>query len=185
MFCWLLFAGVFTTLWVGAFLLSRWGARPMSVVGGVVFVLLSLVGVYFVGRITVGLIRVSTPSVVFERSFGFKPTPDVSNIKSSYWYFADTGLIYLEFKTSPETLQRIIDRGLKTTTAENFKSILTSGLSKSGPRWWEPLKDASAQFFYAERKPDTMASQDFASETELLSYNPRTGLVFYCFSGID
>lgn len=186
---WLILAGGFIGLWVGAFLLLRYGrkkgSKPLSLFGGISSVLLSLIGLYFIWTIAIGLVRITNPTVIFARSFGFKPTSDVTEIKSSYWYFADTGLTYLKFKASPETLQRIIARGLKETTESNFNNLLASGLSKSAPKWWMPFEGTPSQFFSAERKPETLEHQDFASETEVLSYNPTTGIAYYCFNGID
>lgn len=181
--------GVFCALWIGAFFLFRNGKKkssnPMVFLGGGALTVFSLIGLFFIGVIVIGTIRITNPKVIFERSFGFPSSPEVTNIQSSYWYFADTGLTFLRFKAPPEIIQRIVARGLHKCTRGDFENILQSGINKGAPKWWTPLDNEPKQFFCAERKPANWEHQDFASETEILSYNPITGIAFYCFSGVD
>jgi len=182
-------AGAFIVLCLGAYLLFQRGkksnSRTMTFFGGCSLVMLFLVGFSLLGVILIGSFRIINPKVIFDRSFGFKPTKDVVELKSSYWYFADTGMTYLKFKASPQTVKRIVDRGLIQTDQIYFRSLLNSGLAQSSPSWWAPTTGASVKFFYIERKPATRDQQDFASETEILSYDEKTSTVYYCFNGID
>ncbi len=96
------------------------------------------------------------PAVVFERQFGFPPSSDVINMKSSQWILGDSGRIRLSFYASQETFDRIISRGM------------------------ERMPDVGkSQHFHRE------FSEYFGSEFEDVYFNASTGRFSYHWSGVD
>lgn len=96
------------------------------------------------------------PAVVFERQFGFPPSSDVRNLKSSKWILGDGGTIRLSFRATQETFDRIVNRGMK-----RMPDI------------------GNLQHWHREY------SEFFGSEFEDAYFNPSTGRTSYYWSGVD
>jgi hypothetical protein len=139
-------------------------------------------GLYMVASVPVFLAMLATyvgwqsrPAVVFQRSFGFSPSPDVSGLQSSWLALGDSGTVFLRFRCNPATVDRIASRGLRRT---GMAGPGPAGTGDAPPDWWRPPPDGVA---YAGR----FTGRDFASEEEYLVHDPRTGDVYFRFIGID
>ncbi|SFJ60414.1 hypothetical protein [Planctomicrobium piriforme] len=95
------------------------------------------------------------PSILFEREFGFAPTPDVRFISSTYWVLGDSGHLTLVFHASPQTIERI--------RIQEFELI---------------SEDDGAKHFHKSYE------RSFASETADLVITPAKNRVFYEWTGI-
>ncbi len=103
--CIVLYA-VFLAVWVGAlFVVHARHKLLYSLLSLPVFVVLLVSSFFWLTR----------PSAVFQDSFGFRPTPDVTGLQSSQWILGDCSIIYLHFKANPATVQRIVAKGLLPT----------------------------------------------------------------------
>lgn len=124
-------------IWLGSLGFLIFGrirkSTPLTAAGGIVFAILSLVIVALI----IGYIYITSPRMIFEHSFGFEPPADVSNIKSEYSSFADSGCAFLMFKASPATIERIV-------TAHSLHEVPASFFPNSNiepPKWWAPPLD--------------------------------------------
>lgn len=171
---------IFLISWVGsgvAFVVTRRGSSRTAVWSAGIW----LAGNSFVALWVVFLMVSATqPRNVYQVSFGFPVSPDVTQLQSSYWYFGDTGVTYLKFKASPSTLKRILKRGLKPVAKEEFRQNSESLSGDDPPSWWQPFAGSSNRFYSARFK-----NRDFSSEEELLCYDKSSGLAHYRFVGID
>jgi hypothetical protein len=160
--------GVFLAAWVGGLFVFRVKHKLRYALISFPTFLAILLSLYvYAGR----------PSATFDRVLGFSPPPDVTSLQSSEWILGDSGVVYLRFKASPATIQRIVARGLLLVGPSNEPSTT----SDSPPSWWQP-PIMGAMAYYAD-----FAGQrhGFASEDEYLIYDPATGEAYYRFVGID
>jgi hypothetical protein len=120
----------------------------------------------------------SSPSTVFCRSFGFPPANDVVDIQSSCWHLGDAGTTYLHFRAEPQTIERIVARGMTPlgTSARQCRDLRTN----DAPDWWRPVLGGDVVVYYGE-----FDGRTFARETEWLAYCQRTKETWFHFSGID
>lgn len=166
--------GVFLLVgWVGSFLLfikgRRSKSRNLTIVGGTFFGL----GTTTIILLVLYFIYSSSPVVVYQYTFGMKPPADVSNIKSSQYYFLDTGHTYLKFNASPNTVAKIISRGLQEKTDMRLDS-------SGAPKWWDPPLNSDVEMYQGY-----FEDRDFGFEREQLIYDPATQTVYFYFLGID
>lgn len=129
----------------------------------------------FIAGILTYFFVVTSPSYVFEKSFGFPPTEPVTDLKSDYSYWADSGHTFLRFKAPSIIIKKIVSRGLQTT---KFPTIPASNVPM--PLWFI-VPDGKHVTYYA----GNFKGRDFANESEFLAYDTISQTAFFCFLGID
>jgi hypothetical protein len=156
--------------------------RAVSWVMAVPVALMPLVGLGLVGLIGFAMIRGSIPRYVYEDTFRQPPSADVRNIKSKNWGFADSAHVFMRFETSPDTFRRIVPEEMQKVTFAEYQRRMP-GSNVSAPEWWAPPTERTSEIFL--RVPEWGSGRRFASESELLTYDPSTQTVMYSFLGID
>ena len=133
------------------------------------------------GLIVYGTIQAMRPAVVFAQAFGQKPPAGVSNIRSKYWFFADSGTIYLKFNCPAAVFKGLVPAGLPQVPRNETQWLRWED---GAPRWWSAaLKGATVEVFSSESPYG--AGKHFASESELWAYDQTTQTAYYRFIGID
>ena len=186
---WLFFVGIYGLFWLLFLLLFLSGrrnkSRARSCMGGVPFALSSGFALWCLGLVAHGLWSSSRPANVYKITFGVAPSADVTDIRSKYYYFADTGTTFLKFKASPSTIDKLTAKGW---TRLKYQEQLEAHASDDAntpadddtPNWFKPDLTESTVTYVSEHRIG-----DFASESETLTYNPATRLAYYDFVGID
>ena len=183
---WLCAAVVLGLGWL-AFLLGfiaarrkRWRAVGWLLAVPVALIPLLVVGL--AGLVAFNAVRASIPRYVYEDTFREPPSADVRNIKSKGWGFADSAHLFLRFQASPETFRRIVPKEMQKVTFAEYQKRMP-GSNVSAPDWWAPPTENTPEIFL--RLPDWGNGQSFASESELMTYDPATQTAMYFFVGID
>ncbi|QDT44731.1 hypothetical protein Pan241w_48470 [Gimesia alba] len=112
--------------------------------------------VLYCGFIAVDFYLSMRPAAVFERQFGFSPSPQVQNLTSTHWVLGDYGKITLSFYAPRETVDRILQRGM------------------------ERQPDVGRAVHYHRTY-----SEYFGRETEDLYFDETTGCAGYTWIGVD
>ena len=126
------------------------------------------------------------PRSIFKEEFGIAPPASVSKIQSSYYWFADTGDVYLRFQTSQEEFNKLVSVNLKKKTAEEMKRDTPGESGGEIPSWWDYQIQSDWIYylrFYSSEKESGL--KGFFWETEYFAYNPKTQMAYYHFVGID
>jgi hypothetical protein len=143
-----------------------------------------LLGFTIIGTMTFGLIQSMRPTAVFKQAFQTSPK-GVTNLRSRYWFFADSGEIYLRFNCSTQTMTRILPHGLLQTDEATLKEKLGKGWQQDRPDWWQ-LPATNAMTAYYLRESGQGGGRWFStSEMEVLVYDSQTHTAFYLYSGLD
>jgi len=189
---WLILAGIYGALvlvFLGLWLYGKkknW--RWLKWLAGIPAMGMTLAAVSGVSLLIYGVIDGCHPSSVFRNTFGTAPSAQISELKSDLYWFADTGSVYLRFKTIPEEFQRLIPEGLAKATQKEI-SDLSLFYQDGSPSWWNC--QVNAHWIYYLREDHRHGSKDgpskkgFYSETEIFAYDPETQTAYYHFSGID
>jgi hypothetical protein len=183
---WLLIAAVFGVFWLGflaLFLIGRSRkSRLLKSLGGVPLLCSSVFALWFAGTAVYGFIYNQLPDNVYKSVFGFSPSADVTNIKSTYYYFADTGEFYLRFNASPQTINKIVRLGFTRHPRSELSPEDSSGLDDQGPpAWWKPVQTKSTRYYQARKRIGDFSTM----EEEWLCYDASTQLAYYHYIGID
>lgn len=183
---WLIIVGILGTVWIGALILflvsfkKKW--RVIKWLSGIAVTGGAAIAFSIGSLLTYGLVRSSVPKYVFEEVFHSKPTNNISDIKSKVFWFADTGSIYLCFRTNISTFKRLVPKNLPRTTWVEFKE---KGWHESGehPSWWLLAVSDSDEIYW--RATEFGKGGKFASETEWMIYDFQRQIGYYRFLGID
>ena len=135
------------------------------------FTITTLIAVF----ILVGLFLASRPEKVFEESFGFPVTEDVTNIKSDYYYLLDSGHTFLMFEASETTVEKIV----KTIGFIQVSEPYFPSSNVEPPKWWKIPLGRELKWYR------NTTSRDFFNEARVLIYDQETSTVYYHFIGID
>lgn len=182
---WLFLAAIYGLFWLLFLSLFIAGRRKKSHLltwlGGVPLLLSSSFAVFCVGTMAYGLISVSKPANVYEISFGSQPPADVTNMQSSYYSFADTGTAFLKFNTSLTTVSKLTGKGWTRLSGQKLQDESFSFFTgEQTPNWWRPTKTKATIIYTAEKR-----SGNFASESEVLTYDTVSKQAYYAYIGID
>ena len=186
---WLVVLSVLAAFWlalVGATYLGwkrkiewlKWSA-------GIPAVIIPVLGVLVGGFLVWGAINSAIPENVFKNTFGTPASTATSDIRSSVFWFADTGSVYLRFRTSHEEFKKLVPADFVAKSAEEAKQLVPFE-SGSKPEWWS-FRHAEDWLYFVRPKPEHEGpgKRGFYSEWEYMAYDPRTGLAYYRFLGID
>lgn len=139
----------------------------VAAVAAVVFPVAALVAFSFVAGFF--------PGHVFQTTFGFSPPPDVSELEGRKVVFGDGGEAYLRFKAGKQTVERILDQRFREDAG-----ALPGSFDQSTPDYWKPVPTASTRYFRADHFDDS-----FGASQAVLIYDEATGIVHFCWWGID
>ena len=136
-------------------------------------------------KIAYNTISVFKSDNVYKITFGSSPPPDVKNIQSYYYYFADLGITYLKFNASPSTIKKLTAKGWNRLKDQKLADVRASNDTSTEqdddtPKWFRPNITQSTMVYTSEHRIG-----DFASENETLTYDSATQQAYYSFLGID
>ena len=182
---WLFVLAVGATLWLGSLWLFVAGRRKQSAtmiwLGGVPLAFGSLIAIATLLGAIYGFSWNHKPANIYEMSFGSAPTPDVTELQSKFYNFADTGTTFLKFKAAPATINKLTKKPWKSLQGKAWQDedfYFFKG--ENTPDWWKPAKTQNTQIFIVSDR-----FKYFAGENEILVYETKTGQTYYAFIGID
>lgn len=182
---WIILFGAFCAAWMAAFgvyCLGRdKGSKMLKWLSGFPLAVLSLIGIACISFVTIGLIRSMNPKHVFEWQFREPPTADVTDLRTSYWCFADSKQVFMAFHATQETVQRIVPARARRMKFKDYHERRMLDVHEA-PSWWRSPTTTS-EIYLANSVED--AAQSFASETTLITFEASTGTVMYFFQGVD
>ena len=116
------------------------------------------------------------PGVIFQSSFGFALTPDITILNSSR--VTVTGKwdeVYLEFHADQPTIDRILQNGLVRISAKDIIEPL------GAPSWWKPNITEPGTSIYATGTQDPGYHGEFRDffNHDLLIYNAVTKTAYF------
>lgn len=88
----------------------------------------------------------------------------------------------MRFEASAETFHRILPKEMEKVTFADYRKRMP-GNSLSAPRWWAAPRDDTGEIYL--RVPDWGTGHRFASESELMTYDPGSKTAMYFYLGID
>lgn len=119
------------------------------------------------------------PGHVFESSFGFAPTPDVTELKGVKSTFGDSDSAYLRFRANKQTIERIIGSRFFETDENGFRNRAASALN-SAPSYWRPFEGKPTRFY------ETYGfNGEFGSSNAILCYDESSGIAHFYWIGAD
>jgi len=187
---WLIFAGIYGCIFLAFAGLWFWGRKKnitwLKWLGKVSAIGMAMIAIFLVAFIAWGIIRSMNPRSIFKEEFGIAPPTAVSKIQSSYYWFADTGDVYLRFQTSQEEFDKLVSGNLKKKTAEEMKRDTPSEYGGGTPDWWDYQIQSEWIYYlrvYSSEKESGL--KGFFWETEYFAYNPKTQTAYYHIVGID
>ena len=113
----------------------------------------------------------------------------MTELRSSDDTFGDYSVVYLKFKASPATIQRLTAKGFGDGfTGEDLMGENSNWDSKGlyyhgedTPDWWRPQRTATTRVFYAEKRLGHFNTQ----ENETLIYDAASYQAYYSYDGLD
>ena len=186
---WLVVLAVLGALWLALAVAAYFGWKKkigwLKWVAGIPAALMVFVGVLVGGFLALGVIASMNPSSVFKETFGVPASAATSDIRSSVFWFADTGSVYLRFRTSREEFRKLVPADLVAKSANEAKAVLPI---EGGPHpdWWSFRYAQEWDYFVrAKTDHDGPGKRGFYSESEYMAYDPSTGFAYYRYLGID
>jgi hypothetical protein len=165
----------------GSHRLVRLGARPLAVLGALLFCLVVFAGVYQ----AIDRHHAHDPAWIFEKEFGFPPSRDVIGLEGYATQLGRQGgqelpsrCVYLRFTTPVCMLDAIRSDWLKPATRGEPPNLRLKEL----PAWWKPPSVPLGQLFVAERSMTHWPSDSL--DSAVLYYDSETGNAYFaqeCF----
>lgn len=181
-FMYLVLAIVFVGCWSVSVLLfiaarrKKW--RFAQVLAGLVMVGITAFGLSLIGKIAYGYYRTCIPSLIYEDTFGEKPTSDVHFLYAHSGSFFDSAGTDLSFTADHDTFERLRNR---------WADMLDHSLSNQEQEMYlrqfrdRPTEQAEIYMGHGRAK----SGRTFNSQITILMYEPATRLVQFRFEGID
>ena len=176
LFCVLFFVG-----WIKKWIWLRW-------IAGLPAACMLLLAAILVIGMTYGIIASQNPKSVFKTTFEEEPSQAISDIQSSLYWFADTGSVYLRFKTTESEFRRLVPKDLSPRTSEQMEKDTPMEVGSHGPTWWTYQVNPEWIYFLRDHSPSAEegpSKRGFYSETEYFAFDPATQTAYYRFLGID
>ena len=150
-------AGIYSLFWLLFLILYITGrkrkSRSLSLLGGIPLILSSVFVATCVGSVAYGIFYNSKPANTYTMSFGFPPSADVKDIRSSYWYLGDTGSTYLRCNAATATIKKLAAKGwtrlMRQSLAEARQAYDGSPSTSSDddtPAWRRPVVRDTTEF---------------------------------------
>ena len=187
---WLIVAGIYGCIFLAFAGIWFWGRKKnitwLKWLGKIPAIGMAAIALCIIAFISWGIVRSKNPNWVFKQQFNVTPPVSVSKIQSAYYWFADTGDIYLRFQTSEEEFYKLVSTNLVMKTVEEMKSDAPGESGGNIPKSWDYSVE-SEWIYYLRVSPSNSGSgkRDFSNETEYFAYNPKTQIAYYHFIGID
>ncbi|MBW3635520.1 MAG: hypothetical protein KY445_03510 [Armatimonadetes bacterium] len=150
-----------------------------SWLGGVPLGLFSVLALAVVGSILYGTYWNSNPANIYRLAFEKEPAPDVTVLQSYNYAFADTGITFLKFKAAPQTIAQLTKSPWRLIPRKDRADAL-GNIPEEKPTWWNPKISVETQVYLCSNR-----QKSFASENEILIYDPISRQTHYSFIGID
>jgi hypothetical protein len=184
---WIILLGILGSCWLICLCVYRRGKKSGNkVIRWIGLIPLGGVSLLFVALSTLiflNVVRLSVPRFVYADALGHKPTADVAGLKSKAWSFADTTVIFLQFKVSSNTLPQIVPKGLERVAPSEFMNRFHSSALDSPPKWWVPITGAPGEYFMHISIGGE--GKRHSSEWRFMTYDPSSGIGQYFYIGID
>lgn len=185
----LILAGVYGFVFLAFAGLWFWGRRKKATwlkwIGGIPAVVMLAFAVFVAGFFAWGISRTKNPEWVFKETFNIPPPAAVTNLQSSYYYFADTGSVYLRFQTTEAEFQKLVNTKLVKKTSQEMQLDAPTELGGERPVWWDYQIQPEWTYYFRDSTINNSGATGFSYETEVLAFNPKTQTVYYHFLGID
>ena len=187
---WLILAGIYGFIFLSLTGLCILGWRKhwiwLKWITGIPAACMALLAIAVAALFVYGIIDSMNPRSAFKATFGEPPSTEVQDIHSSVYWFADTGSIYLTFKTTESEFRRLVPSGLTERTAADMAKDTPYESGSNVPVWWTYRHQSGWIYFlrndFGRDKP---AKKGFYCETEYFAYDPNTKTACYRFLGID
>ena len=185
LFVWLFIAAIGIACWSGALAVFLVGRRRQSRVmmwaGGAPLALGSLLGLLLVGVTIREFVWNSRPANIYQLKFGVAPSPDVTELQSKNFAFADSATTFLKFKATPATIRDLTAKQWRALSNKDWQEEDFIEFRDNGaPDWWKPSKTRTTQMYVANERFGR-----FGLENEVLIYESATRQTYYAFVGID
>ena len=187
---WLIALGIVGTIWIGLVVLCIVGWKKkkpwLKWLAGIPAALMLAFGLLLGGLFAYGTYEALNPNSVFKNTFGDRPSQKISDLHSSLWWFADTGSVYLRFKTTEEEFRHLAPKRLAALPMEEIKRQTPSEYGSEPPSWWS--YQFNPQWIYLFRdtsKPGSTSTQGFHTEMEYFAYDPDNHIAYYRYLGFD
>ncbi len=160
-------------------------SRAMRWIGGVPLAGIPLLGLAFAGLMIWAVVYSASPACAYHGVFHEDPTPAISMLQGESSGFGDFSETHLSFKTDRAAFDRLRSKDLMKASPAEYRSLLDSFLNSS-PAMAGRKPDETWDIYFRRSDPTNGEhGKVFASETELMGYDPATGMVVYWFLGID
>jgi hypothetical protein len=113
----------------------------------------------------------------FVSNFDLQPGSDFVPLHQRIFGVADTGCMYIQFKASPVTFERIRAKKFETIQQSEFFSH-TGG--PNAPPWWVQTNQAGGIYY----KNADWKGPFYGNEAHIF-YQPESNLVYFCTEGSD
>ncbi|MBO0861113.1 MAG: hypothetical protein J2P21_22040 [Chloracidobacterium sp.] len=127
----------------------------------------------------VNIVRNSSPSLVFESSFGFSPTSDVKELEGGRSIFGDSGETFLRFRASRQTIQSIV-AGRRLYEIDENMFMSQAPHDSASQSYWKPFDGKPTLFYESQRFDDS-----FGSSSAILCYDESAGVAHFYWIGVD
>jgi len=189
-FIWLILAGIYGCIFL-AFAAAWFSGKKKKIVwlkwlGGILAIGMATLALFVAVLFTWGIIRAQNPQWVFKQTFDTLPSLSISKIQSSFYWFGDTGDVYLRFQTTQKEFDKLVSTNLVKKTAEEMKRDTPGEYDGDLPAWWDyQIQPDWIYYLRNYSSANESGLKGFFSETEYFAYNPKTQTAYYHFIGID
>ena len=124
------------------------------------------------------------PSRIFNDTFGFKPDKQTEILEAYTEHGLDYETTSVKFRTTKDTIDRIVRDGFNPISAETFERKCDSNRRRLPARiraWFTPSYEKPNFFYLAEPFNNTFSTANEA----ILSYNEETGIAYFHWMGAD
>ena len=123
----------------------------------------------------------SNPIIAYRVAFGVLPASDVTELRSNEDGFGDWEKVYLKFKASPETIERLTAKNWSEPVVKTLSREQVTGFgNQEVPSWWKPDEFDKVQSF-----DGTEPKKKFDEEYEELYYDSESRQAYYSYWGFD
>jgi len=182
-------AAIAGLIWLAALVVFIIGlvkpSRAMRWIGGVPLVGIPVLGLAFAGVMVWAVIYGASPACAYHGVFHEGPTAAISGLQGDTSGFGDCCETHLSFKTDRATFDRLRPKDLVKASIAEHRSLLEEFRNSSTAEGWRKPDETWDAYFRRSDPVNGKPGKVLSSETELMAYDPATGMVIYWFSGVD
>ncbi len=184
-----IFAGIYGSIFlflVALFILGWLKRKPwLKWLAGISAISMVLLTVTFMSIISFIIIDAVSPSGIYKATFGEPPSAQIHELKNSIYWFADTGSVYLQFKTTESEFLRLVPDKLIEQSMDEMQINAPSEYGTHPPQWWKFTYELDWIYFLRNSSDISTTKKGFTNETEYYAYNPKDGFAYYRYIGVD